>query len=174
MKNLPYRKNPRLKHYDYSSSGQYFVTICTHHRISIFGEISDGKMILNNLGEIAQEEIIKTSELRSNVEINHFVVMPNHVHMIVEFLQIENKTENIPRIFASPKNNISSLIRGYKSAVTKRCRVVLHTTESSDSIWQPKFHDHIIRNETSYETIAQYIDTNPEKWKDDMFFVTDI
>ena len=137
-------------------------------------------MILNELGNIAQEEIIKTSQLRKNVEINHFVIMPNHVHMIIEFLQPENSLlpentkENNPRKFTSPKNNISSLIRGYKSIVTKRCRVVLHTTDSMDSIWQSKFHDHIIRNEKSFEMISEYILKNPEKWKDDMFFVTDI
>ena len=131
-------------------------------------------MVLNKLGNIAQEEIIKTSQLRKNVKINHFVIMPNHVHMIIEFLHPENTRENNPRKFISPKNNISSLIRGYKSAVTKRCRVVLHTTDSSDSIWQSKFHDHIIRNEKSFEIISKYIQNNPEKWREDMFFVTDI
>lgn len=80
---LPNRRSIRLKGYDYSSEGLYFVTLCVQDRVCLFGNIVDGKMILNDFGQIAERELIKTTEIRQNVEIDSFVIMPNHIHFIV-------------------------------------------------------------------------------------------
>ena len=84
MKNLPVRKPNRLKNYDYSRNGAYFVTILVENRAEIFGKIENGKMILNEYGQIVQDEWLKTKNLRENVKLHEFVVMPNHFHAIVE------------------------------------------------------------------------------------------
>lgn len=81
------RKPIRLKDYDYSKEGMYFITICTHNREHLFGEIIDGKMILNNVGEIVKRELLKTNEIRKNVKIDNWVIMPNHIHFLIEILE---------------------------------------------------------------------------------------
>lgn len=84
--NQPHRHSIRLKGYDYSREGLYFVTICVQDRVCLFGKVEDGKMVLNDFGEIAQQELLRTKDVRQNVEIDSFVVMPNHVHFIIHII----------------------------------------------------------------------------------------
>ena len=84
------RKSTRLKDFDYSSPNDYFITICTHNRECIFGEVLDGDMVLNELGKIVEKEILKTQEIRKNIGIDIFCIMPNHVHIIIMVLCDEN------------------------------------------------------------------------------------
>lgn len=174
------RKLLRLPHYDYSQNGAYFITICTKDRAHAFGKIENGKMIKNELGKIAEEEFLKTQEMRENTVIDSFVLMPNHVHAIVIINNSVGAYCNTPlqtiqtnnvslqkRTFTSPKNNLGSVVRGFKTAVTTRAKKLgfLHFS------WQRNYYEHIIRNEKSFEKISEYIQYNPKKWEDDMFFI---
>ena len=119
-----HRRSIRLKGYDYSQKGLYFITICTHHRIHLFGKIENGKMILNEYGEIAAEEWLKTPEIRKNITLGQFIIMPNHFHSIIHIeYKIENKNETTGK-FKSPSQTIGAIIRGYKGATTKRINTI--------------------------------------------------
>jgi putative transposase len=121
---IHHRKSIRLKGYDYSHKGLYFITICTHHRIPLFGKIEKGKMILNEYGEIAAEEWEKTPEIRKNITPGQFIIMPNHFHSIIHIeYKIGNKNESTGK-FKSPSQTIGAIIRGYKGATTKRINTI--------------------------------------------------
>ena len=136
-----HRKSIRLKGYDYSQKGLYFITICTHHRNPLFGKIEKGKMILNEYGEIAAEEWERSEEIRNEIELCEYIVMPNHFHGIVKIIAGANGRSPVRDISGMRDNSIggqmdigekgnvipgmqsrsvSSLISGYKSSVTKR------------------------------------------------------
>lgn len=141
------RKSPRLKNHDYSTPNYYFVTICTHEKKCIFG--SPG--MLNDFGKIAEEGLKKISEHYSGVKIEKSVVMPNHIHAIVVLTQDDE--------------NLCTVIGSYKSFVTRN----IHKIDSGICVWQVSFHDHVIRNQQSYEKIWEYIENNPLKWEEDCF-----
>ncbi len=170
---LPKRKKIRLKGYDYSQNGAYFITICTENRANLFGEIKNGVMLCSECGKIAFEEIANTNKLRGNngIQIQKYIIMPNHIHMIIEIVGSRRAvTENPqPAEFAKPtKQSISTIIRAYKSTVTKRLHELDgHGTPCPYKIWQSRFYDHIIRDEQEYHNIWNYIDTNPLKWEQD-------
>ncbi len=163
---------PRLKHWDYRWSGAYFVTICTQEREQYFGEIENGIMDLSHIGVIADILWYEIKNHNDNVELAEFVVMPNHIHGIIvldndDLINDENyipaNSEN--RFQNVGKNSLSSIVRGYKSAVTKHARRLNY-----DFQWQSRFHEHIIRDANSYDKIANYIIHNPENWEQDKFF----
>jgi putative transposase len=173
----------RLRNWDYSKMGSYFVTICTKNREHFFGEIINGEMHLNELGKIAESEWLKTIEIRQdmNLELREFVVMPNHFHAIVIIGKNEfnsgdvmhcNPTtntlfENQPaNKFGPQSKNLASIIRGYKSAVTTFARKSGNTGFN----WQTRFYDHIIRNSVSFKNIQNYIIKNPLNWETDKFY----
>jgi len=143
------RKSPRLQGYDYRTPNYYFITICTHKKINIFGT-EDQR---NDLGNIAEKGFLQIAEHFSDIEVDKFVIMPNHVHAII--------------ILKNEKDNLSTVIGSYKSYVTKK----IHNLRPELTVWQKSFHDHVIRNQKSYEKIWCYIDTNPMKWKEDCYFV---
>ncbi len=162
----------RLKGWDYSSDGAYFITICTKDREEFFGDVKNGKMVLNEIGQVANEFWKSMPETFDNLIIDEFVVMPNHVHLI---LFLENpasvdtrhgvylqKTPQINKFGGLVPNSVSSIINHYKGNVTK------YTNEKNISFaWQSKFYDHIIRNEKSLNRIREYIQMNPENWEND-------
>lgn len=161
-------ESTRLKNWDYSNPAWYYVTINTKNHISFFGKIENGKMILNYLGKIAEEEWLKTQEIRSNVDLDYYVVMPNHIHGII-ILNNENRGDVARYVSTngnkfskiSPKeNSLSSIIRSFKSAVTKH----IHELGYSSFSWQPRYYDRIIRNEKELYNIRKYIEQNPIKW----------
>ncbi len=175
--NIHHRKSIRLKGYDYSRAGLYFITICVKDREWLFGEIVDGKIILNDAGKISDECWLGIPEHFPNVVLHEHIVMPNHVHGIVELI----KTDSSPiDSNESPRNefqkiipySIGSIIRGYKIGVTKwfRNNTVGVENFQPQSIWQRNYYEHIIRNEISYHKISEYIINNPNNWKDDNFF----
>lgn len=182
---LPQRKPHRLKNYDYSSSGAYFITICTHQKIHLFGEVENGDMNYNKFGEIACGEIERTNEIRKDkgIIICNWVVMPNHIHLLVELVGSRRAVTEQREYFAKPtENSIPTIIRAYKSAVTKSIRLSVtekekangwcddgHGTPCPYKIWQRDYHDHIIRTEKEYERIWTYIESNPLLWNEDCY-----
>ena len=169
----------RLKNWDYSSTGAYFITICTKNYEHYFGEITDREMILSEIGKIVSDEWKKTPAIRSdmNIEIDEFVIMPNHFHGII--IIGENKYNNlgndcrdamprvsmpcIPMCKITPQSkNLASIIRGFKSSVTLFAR-----KQGIPFVWQPRFYEHIIRNEESLCEIRNYIFNNPLNWEKD-------
>ena len=176
----------RLKSYDYTEAGYYFLTDVTANRIPYFGTIESGRINMSEAGILASEEMIRTGELRDNVIIDEFIVMPDHVHAIVvitsrgyslcSLVARYEATEGIARYEAtggtgkmdpqyfssiSPKpESVSAIVRAYKSAVSKRC----HESGIHDFSWQRGFHDRIIRNQQELDAIRRYIRRNPERW----------
>ncbi len=159
---------PRLSSYDYSAPGAYFVTINTHGRANLFGKVIDGKMRLNNWGMIVQEEWWRTPALRPEVSLDQFVLMPNHLHGIViinwshSYLAPASETDLGARLTRLPRT-LGSIIAGFKSASTKRIRLLSERTELR--IWQSRFYEHVIRTEQSLRQIRQYIVDNPARWE---------
>ena len=155
----------RLPGYNYANTGLYFVTICVKNRECVFGQVRQGMMELTTLGEIVRQCWLNVPGHFKNFFPGEFIVMPNHFHGIVS---IDNQAhEKKCRDGACPvstdkKNSLADVVGSFKSACTKRLRQI-----DSNFTWQPRFHDHIIRNEKSLEEIRQYILKNPEKWLED-------
>ncbi len=184
-----HRRSIRLKGYDYSRAGLYFITICCQDRICRFGEIvganhRDGhKMILNEYGQIAYCEWIKLSERFPNVELDVFQIMPNHIHGIIALNEIPvgagfppAQNENVPpaqndmdiRATARVAPTVSDIVGAYKSLVANECLIIFKTkNEIMGKLWQRNYHEHIIRDEQSYLKISDYIVNNPANWNND-------
>ncbi|HUH26228.1 MAG TPA: transposase [Flavobacterium sp.] len=183
--NKHHRRSIRLQGYDYSQAGLYFITICCEDRICRFGHVENGTMILNKYGQIAYNEWMKTPEIRPNVKLHEFVVMPNHIHGIMQLLDIGRGELHSPdddklhlpddsrgvckTPLRGPSQTIGAIVRGYKSSVTKQINL-LRAFDTPIKLWQRNYHDHIIRNEQSYQRISEYIKNNPVKWNDDKFY----
>ncbi len=119
--NKHHRRSIRLQGYDYSQAGLYFVTLVCQDRAHLFGDIKDGIMYLNEFGQIAVDEWLHTQEVRDNVVLHEYVVMPNHIHGIIEIL-FPKESNNIVGEFRSPSQTIGAIIRGYKIATIKRIK----------------------------------------------------
>ena len=209
--NLPQRKSPRAAWHDYNGAN-YFITICTKNHDLYFGDVVNGRMELSEIGEWAWQCAEKIETINDNVFVPEFVVMPNHVHLIVIMDNTDGRLpqcERLPQCDSPTAQNgnmmhdsgsvglsyqgsrcdepiiddsqldkneemqrrsiccgrLSRIIGQYKSAVTK------YANEQDISFaWQPRFHDHVIRNFTEMNHIAQYIQHNPEKWELDRFY----
>ena len=149
------RKPNRLKHYDYSLPGYYFITICTKKMKPIFGEVFNNVVELSLVGKIVLDCLLKIHVVYDDVEVDEFVIMPNHIHLI---LIIENyqKTED------RSKMRVSKIIQQFKTAITKQ---VKPKHSSQITLWQRYFYDRIIRNERELYNIRKYIIENPIKWE---------
>ncbi|MBO7149129.1 MAG: transposase [Clostridia bacterium] len=157
---FPKRKRIRLKGYDYSKPGAYFITICVEGRRKILSNIvvgDDADIVpqnnLSSIGVICEKFIKNINVKYENAEVNKYVIMPNHIHLII-YLHGTMRA-------SSPTKSIESIIRSFKTMVTK---------EIGRSIWQRSYHDHIIRGEKDYRKIWEYIDTNIIRWEKDCFF----
>jgi len=164
------RHSPRLKSFDYSWPGAYFITICTLNRECIFGKIINDEMLLNENGEIVRDEWLRTLEIRHEIKLDEYVVMPNHFHAVVFIDGRGDRPVARPddQDFVSQGQSrlkpasIGAFIGGFKSSVTKRINEIRHTP--GVSIWQRNYYEHVIRNEDELNEIRQYILTNPLKW----------
>jgi len=171
---LPKRKSQRLRNYDYSQNGAYFITICTHDKEHLFGRIIKGQMILNIYGNIAEKHIRKMSSLCDDIKVDNYIVMPNHIHIIIMICR--ERIVCVPQSDPT-KSQIPKIIQAYKSSVTKETREIsengthaMHSLWQQQQIWQKSYHDHIIRNEEEYQKIWEYVDTNPLKWELDKYY----
>ena len=169
------RKSIRLQGYDYSQAGLYFITVCTHNRVPLFGEIVDGVMALNTAGQIVEKCWCTIPEHFPQVTVDEFVVMPNHVHGIITIGTIVGANDYLPlpsnetprSLQHGTSRTIGSMVRGFKIGVTRwfRANTDIH------KVWQRNYYEHIIRNEDSYLKIAEYIQTNPQRWEIDTYYV---
>ena len=159
---LPQRKRMRLNGYDYSSSGCYFVTICTHNGLLLFG---DGEN-LSLLGKTADNEIQKISEHYTDVKIDNYIVMPNHIHMMItigcDTLKNDEDTITDEILGKLSHSRLETIVGLFKSGVT---REIHKMCPDITKIWQKSFYDHIIKNEKDYNETWDYIDANPIRWK---------
>jgi REP element-mobilizing transposase RayT len=168
-----HRRSIRLKSYDYSRAGAYFITACTQDRACLFGEIADGAMRLNDAGRMVVEEWIKTAEIRVEIESDEYVVMPNHFHAILWIsdggaADGRGTVRRAPTVeqFSKPvAGSIPTIIRSFKSAVTKRINESRNTPGMP--VWQRNYYEHIIRNDETMNRIRQYITDNPANWETD-------
>lgn len=157
----------RLPDYDYTQSGVYFVTICTHRLASRFGRIEDGIMQLNELGELVEGEWQRTADVRQSVEIDLFVVMSNHLHGLICISDSRNKPAEGSSA-SMRANSLGSIIAQFKSIVTKRSKHLANPVHMP--IWKRNYYDHIVRNERSLERICNYIIENLARWSKDRFY----
>jgi REP element-mobilizing transposase RayT len=166
LRNTPqrhHRRSIRLRGYDYSQAGAYFVTVCTHNRECLFGEIVDGDMRMNGAGTIIRDEWSRTADMRSNVELDAFVVMPNHFHAIV-FLSDESRRGDrpvAPTPMGPTPRSIGAIMAGFKSAATKRINEMRGTP--GRPVWQRNYYEHVIRNDDEMNRAREYIINNPAK-----------
>ena len=165
---LPKRKQIRLQNYDYSSPGAYFVTICTHDRRCILSDIVVGaatsrppEVRLTQYGEIVDLAINTISSIYPGISVKKYVIMPNHVHLLLRICEDENGRQTAcPAGIAAPK--VSTVIGQMKRWASMQARTVL---------WQKSFHEHVIRNENDYREIWEYIEANPARWAEDRPFI---
>ncbi len=151
---MPYhiRKPTRISGFDYSSVNYYFVTICCHEKKCIFGSVNK----LNVFGKIAKKDLQNIASHYGHIQVDSFVIMPNHVHAIISIEESEKRS----------KVSLSTVIGQYKSGVSRKIRQISQNTE----VWQRSFHDHIIRNQNEYEKIWEYVTYNFQKWESDCFY----
>ena len=158
---FPRRKATRLSQYDYSSSGAYFVTVCTQERKCILSHIvGDGSPVPKPLGKIAEEYIRKIPEKYPHVRVDKYIIMPNHIHMILFF--------DVPGGTGDPSPTLGNVLGWYKYNVTRQFNE--ENAIAGMKLFQRSFHDHVIRGEEDYLKIWEYIDGNGAKWADDCYY----
>ena len=168
MNELPKRKQIRLKDYDYSQNGYYFITICTESRQTILSDVRRGGVLLRPIGKIAENEMVELTK-RYKIEINPYIIMPDHIHMIIKINRKTQRAEQSPRAEQSlraeqsPAPTVCDMICAFKSLTTK----IANKNDNciGRKVWQRNYYEHIIRDENDYITKAEYILNNPLKWE---------
>lgn len=158
---LPERKRNHLKGYDYSSTGAYFVTICTQGKRCILSDIVGEGLAppvvrLTQYGKAADEQVRQIEVRYPTVQVDRYVIMPNHIHMLLSIRQDAGG--------ASPSPTLMDIVRVFKSQTTRQCG-------RGANLFQRSFYDHVVRNEHDFREIWNYIKANPVKWKDDRFYM---
>jgi REP element-mobilizing transposase RayT len=171
MRELQQRKHPRLKGHDYSQKGAYFITFCVKDKHEMLGRIvgrdahiAPSFVELSEYGEIVKKHIEAIDDVYSDVNVDRYIIMPNHIHMIVTLggSAMGAPIDGAMRASRPTKTSIPTIMRSLKTLVTR---------EIGFSMWQTSYHDHIIRSEEEYMRIRQYIDENPITWLCDCYFV---
>ena len=164
---LQTRKHIRLKNFDYSSNGAYFVTICTQNRRCVLSHIvgrglapaETGNTQNTLFGNIAEQQLLLLEERYKFLKIDQYVIMPNHIHIILIL--------NGELAGASPRPTIMDIVCAYKSLTTKECK----RNGFPEKLFQDSFYEHVIRNQKDYEEIAEYIHLNPVRWCEDKLYI---
>lgn len=174
-----HRRSIRLKGYDYLQPGAYYVTIVVWQRECLFGEVVNGKMKLNEHGLVAKQQLEKLPKRFPNIELGAFIIMPNHIHVIVIIINGRGTAENLKNPDGEPsrraptqerfqkpvKGSIPTIIRSYKSAVAYRINLMRGT--QGVPVWQRNYYEHVIRNQQELQTKTDYIEANPMLWDED-------
>lgn len=153
-----HRRSIRLKAYDYTQPGAYFVTLCTHDRGLLFGEITDGVMRLNRMGLIVQKAWFDLPRHYPHVVLDVMVIMPNHVHGVIVLTE-----DGKP---AKPRQGLPEIVRAFKSHSARRINALRRTPGLP--IWQRNYYEHIVRDQADWERIREYILNNPQEWDRDL------
>jgi len=161
-------ESARLRGWDYSTAGSYFITVCTKGLKCFLGEVVDNQVYLSSVGQIVAEEWQRTEEIRPRVKLDEWVVMPNHLHGIIILegdrgveAGVETPRRGVSTLPALKSNSLGSIIGQFKSVCTKRIR----GAGVESFTWQSRFYDHIIRDERSLDEVRQYIAHHPLKWE---------
>ena len=172
---IHHRRSIRLRGNDYTRGGTYFVTVCSHNRECLFGVMVNGAVQLNKWGQIVWEEWMRTESVRPNVQLDTFIVMPNHFHGIVVITDWvgarrclalgKRATHRVAPTRGIYPNSLGSIIGQFKSNVTRRINLSRDTPGMR--VWQRNYYEHVIRNENNLLKIRQYIEGNPSQWKND-------
>ena len=159
----------RLKHRDYSAPGFYFVTICSDFKRCIFGIVEDGKMKLSHLGRIVEEAWLALPRQFSRIRLHGRMVMPNHVHGIIEISSVQLAQRAAPLQGAVTEglelrraSSLSVIVRSFKADVTRRAGIELHWNEP---VWQRNYFDRVIRDGQEFSNALRYIEENPLRWQ---------
>ena len=172
MQHFAQRKWPRLKNYDYSSEGFYFITICTKNRKRFLSRIEPtpgetARLLLSEYGHVVESYLV------SFPGIEKYVIMPNHIHLLVSIRDLSGGASPSPTVgteaFSAEGDVLPSLFdvaRVLKSLTSRMARPFL----GESPLWQRSYHEHVIRNEDDYRQVWEYIDTNPAKWAEDRYY----
>jgi len=164
----------RLQGFDYAAEGAYFITICSFERKNTFGKIVNSKFVESSLGSIIRQELLKTNDIRHNVFLGSWVIMPNHLHAIIYINNssgVEVPTYEIPNYFlilnsvnsiGKQSKNLSSFVRGFKASVTSKARALGY-----NEVWQNNYFERIIRSQNELINIENYINENILNWVKD-------
>ncbi|MFH1359615.1 MAG: transposase [Candidatus Omnitrophota bacterium] len=166
------RKQMRLKEYNYSTSGSYFVTICTKNRSCLFGDIVDKKIQLNVFGELVQSQWKQLSVRFQNIRLDDHVILPNHIHGIISVINIVGAIHELPLQQKNPNNRIyrrnmllPKIIGYFKMNTSKLINQIRQ--RPGNPVWQRNYYEHIIRNDKDLNRIQTYIDQNINNWEND-------
>ncbi len=170
------RHSIRLKDFDYSQVGAYFVTICVRNRECLLGNVCDGEMKLNEYGKVAAESWQWLAGRFANIELDECIIMPNHKHGIIDIQDDEPGRATCPRnpkplvrsgsrIAPTGRKPLGRLIGAFKTVSTKRINELRKTPGAK--LWQRNYFEHVVRNPKSLDRIREYILTNPERWESD-------
>lgn len=160
-----------MSDYDYSQPGMYFVTLLTYQRQKMFCEIHDGKVSWSRFGSVAKDAWLDLSVYYSNLVLDEFCIMPDHLHAIIRLMEVckGGSTDNSQRVMRTAETrpddlkSLTEIIREYKSFTARKINAMRGTTGTP--IWHRSYHDHIIRDEVELNQIRQYIIENPLKWE---------
>lgn len=174
-----YKNDPnRFQYWDYSASGKYYITICTQDREYLFGKIESGEMILSDYGKIVKAEILKMPEYNKRVILDEWIIMPDHVHLLIELGSMDfdngvsvvgdavgkiHTTEQLKQYRAARRRMIIPKILGKFQMLTSKQINILRNTPGKTN-WQHDYYDHIIRDNDDYLRIKNYIIDNPKNW----------
>jgi REP element-mobilizing transposase RayT len=164
------RRSIRLADFDYAGGALYFVTICADRRRCIFGRVDDGEARLNALGRVVEDEWIKSLEMRRHVDLDAYVIMPNHLHAIVALFDQGARSAPLRGKGlhdGMQAKSLASLVAGFKAAVTRRASNALPRLRLP--IWQRNYYEHIVRDDRDLERIRAYIEANPARWEEDSY-----
>jgi REP element-mobilizing transposase RayT len=169
---IHHRRSIRLQGYNYAQAGAYFVTICSQQKAHLFGEIIEGKMALNECGHIINQIWHELPQHYANISLAEFVIMPNHIHGVIVLTENISVRADIVRAGLKPapthaptKHGLSEIIRGFKTFSARR--INQYRNAIGVPVWHRNYYEHIIRNDTDYQRIAEYIVNNPQKWAED-------
>jgi putative transposase len=159
---IHHRKSIRLLGHDYSSEGEYFMTLCTKDKECVFGEIIDEEMQLSVIGEIAKQCWVEIPKHFQNIELDEYVIMPNHVHGIIIINPIKHTQRRGEVTSPLRKPTLGNIVAYFKYQSTKN--INMFTGTPGLNVWQRNYYEHIIRNEKDLDNTREYIYNNPIKW----------